>query len=134
MTSVNVMMATGMRDNDTKDIPASRSPTVESEFEPGVKRTYVKVNFTEDGYFELYNTFGKKDVNERIRELNEGKKALRKHRIEVEWVLMVVQTVPMKYGFRGAVVDTITFFDRGLPAPSSGTSSSRNTICTVKTS
>ena len=102
MTSVNVMMTTGMRDNDTKGIPAWRGSTGESEIEPDVERAYVQVNFTEGENFELCNTFGKK-----------GKKALQKHCIKGERVLLVIQTVPMKYGISGAVMDTVTFFNTG---------------------
>ena len=93
VTSVNILMATAMCDEDTKDIPAWQGFIGVTEFEPDVNRAYLEVNFTEDGSSELYNTLGKKDVDKRMRELSEAKKALQKHRIEGERVLMVVQTV-----------------------------------------
>ena len=65
----------------------------------------------------MYDTFGKKEVNERMRELNQGKNALREHRLEGDRVLKVVQSVPMKYGIAGAVALAVTFFDTGLTCP-----------------
>ena len=112
MTSVNVLMVSGMREYDTKDIPEGQGSTGVMECEPDGERAHVKVNFMEDGSSEL---FYKEDVNERVRELNEGKKALRSHRIEGKTVLMVVQTVPMKYGNHGAITEAVTFFNTGAP-------------------
>ena len=32
--------------------------------------------------YEMYNTFGKKEVDEGVQELSQSKKALREHRLE----------------------------------------------------
>ena len=55
------------------------------------------------GSSKMYDTFGKKEVDEGLRELSQSKKALREHRLEGDVVLRVVQSLPMKYGISGAV-------------------------------
>ena len=101
MTSVNILRATSMREVDTDDISDVRSPTSVTRFEHDVERAFIEVNFMEDGTSEMYDTFGKKEVDERVRELNQGEKAVREHRLEGDRVLMVAQSVPMKYGIAG---------------------------------
>ena len=82
-----------------------------TRFEHDVKQAFIEVNFMEDGDSKMYDTFGKKEVDKRVPELNHGKKALWEHCLEGDRVLMVVQSVPMKYRITGAVTQAVTFFD-----------------------
>ena len=71
MTSVSILMSKSVRGNNTEDISAERGPTGVTKFEPDIERAFIEVNFMEDGNSKMYNNFGKKEVDERVRELNE---------------------------------------------------------------
>ena len=74
---------------------------------------YCQVNFQEDGTSEMYKSFGKEQVDEMVRKLEQGKKARQEHALDGDKVLLVVQSIPMKYGVAGGVTSAVTFFDNG---------------------
>ena len=113
VTSINILVATSECGNGAKDTSVGRGLTSATKVEPNVEHILIKVNFMKDVNSEIDNTFVKKEVNKRVRELDEGKKALLKQRIEGERVLMVIQMVPMKHGIAGGIAQAITFFDTG---------------------
>ena len=65
----------------------------------------------EDGSFGMCDTFGKKEVDKKDQKLSQGKTALRKHRLEGDRILRVVQVVPMEHGTAGAVAQAVTNSD-----------------------
>ena len=59
----------------------------------------------------MYETFGKAEVDKRVEEFKQGKKALAEPALDGDIVLLTVQTIPTKYRLGGAEASAAFFFD-----------------------
>ena len=100
MTPVNVLKVKRVREDAAEDISIVWTAKKVAKIMVG---PYC-------GASELYNTFGKEEVDERVQELDQGRKALKEHRLDGDRVLMVTQLVPMKFRIAGVMTHAVTFF------------------------
>ena len=71
------------------------------------------VDFSSVNAAEVYEVYGKEEIEERAREVEEAKKSLAEYNLDGDKVLLVIQSIPMMYGLGGAQVHVTTFFDDG---------------------